>query len=554
VVTVTGVVIGVAAVASANAAPSLPPRTAEQLLTAVAQGPKTPLGPLTATVQETANLGLPALPAVTQQAGGPPGLTAGAKSISIWYRDPQHVRVAEPVQAGETDLRLNGRTLWAWNSKTQTATEYVLPAHFPGVPANNGNGLDPLRRHYAFLEPAGNPIPDTPQAAAAQLLKAVGPTTVVSVQRNVYVAGRAAYQLSLVPRSSQSLVGSVLIAIDATRHIPLRVQVYARASSTLAYSIGYTALTFGTPAASNFSFTPPPGSTVKHVTVPSNPNAGLAGGGFGGLGPLGALRGLGGLAGPFGGAISGPVMPAYPTGPRLHPAWIRPTINWGGPPGSAPAIPKRALAMIEAQFAKSLPKSMSAAQRARAIKAFALQFALARRNHRFIVLPTKVGRIVGNNGGGFTNGGKPGAFGWTGSPPPMAAAAANAPRVIGTSWLSVLATPPSPQVASAMKQALTGFTGIPRGSATYGAVSSSFSPPSSSSLYSSTLTTSFPAMPLPAVLQALLKATTPVHGSWGSGRLLRTTLLTVLITSKGQILAGAVSPALLYADVAPDAG
>jgi len=45
-----------------------------------------------------------------------------------------------------------------------------------------------------------------------------------------------------------------------------------------------------------------------------------------------------------------------------------------------------------------------------------------------------------------------------------------------------------------------------------------------------------------------------VHGSWGSGRLLQTTLLNVLITSKGQILTGAVSPSVLYADVARDAG
>jgi hypothetical protein len=57
-----------------------------------------------------------------------------------------------------------------------------------------------------------------------------------------------------------------------------------------------------------------------------------------------------------------------------------------------------------------------------------------------------------------------------------------------------------------------------------------------------------------AVLHALLKAATPVHGAWGSGRLLQTRLLTVLITSKGQILAGAVTPSLLYADVALDAG
>jgi hypothetical protein len=234
--------------------------------------------------------------------------------------------------------------------------------------------------------------------------------------------------------------------------------------------------------------------------------------------------------------------------------------------GSLPAPPKKLLAMIEAQFAKSLPTSMSAAQRAKAIKAFDAQFSRAPRSLRFIVPPSKVGMIVGNrivrnlgsNGGGFFNVGKPGfPSGWTGYAPlsPAAAAAsANAPRVIGTSWLSVIATPPSPQVASAVKQALSGLTVMPRGSAGYGGFSSSVSPASPAPAYSSTLNTSFPAVPLPLVLQALLKASTPVHGSWGSGRLLQTTLLSVLITSKGQILAGAVSPALLYADVARDAG
>ena len=41
-----------------------------------------------------------------------------------------------------------------------------------------------------------------------------------------------------------------------------------------------------------------------------------------------------------------------------------------------------------------------------------------------------------------------------------------------------------------------------------------------------------------------------MHGSWGSGRLLRTSLLSVLITSNGQALIGAVTPAALYAAAA----
>ncbi len=40
-----------------------------------------------------------------------------------------------------------------------------------------------------------------------------------------------------------------------------------------------------------------------------------------------------------------------------------------------------------------------------------------------------------------------------------------------------------------------------------------------------------------------------MHGSWGSGRLLRTSLVSVLMTN-GHILIGAVQPAVLYADAA----
>ena len=474
-VVITGVVIAAATVANADSSPSLPSRTAAQLLTEVSQGTAKPLGPLTATVQQTSDLGFPALSELGQQSEGP-SLSNGQETTTIWYRDPQHIRVAEQVQAGETDLRLDGRTLWVWNSKTQTATKYVLPAH--SSPASSGA--------------TSGSVPQTPEAAATQLLKAVGPTTIVGVQRNVYVAGRAAYQLSLVPRSSKSLVGSVLIAIDASRHIPLRVEVLPRGSSTVAYSIGFTALSFGTPATSNFSFTPPPGATVKNVTVP------------------GSLKSVLGPAGRPLGSLAKSKLPKI-----------------------APAVPSAARKQIEAQFAKSLPASLTKAQRAAAIKAFDRH-----------PLGMHVIASLGSNGGGFIN--------MKATPADGHLLGQERPRVIGTSWLSVLATPANPQVAAAVRQLLHGGpgTGQAHTTVTYGSSTSV----SSATAYSSALTASPPVGQDLATLQALLKATVPVHGSWGAGRLLRTTLLTVLVTSKGQILAGAVAPSVLYADVAAGAG
>ena len=50
-----------------------------------------------------------------------------------------------------------------------------------------------------------------------------------------------------------------------------------------------------------------------------------------------------------------------------------------------------------------------------------------------------------------------------------------------------------------------------------------------------------------AVVNALLGAATPVSGTWGSGRLLRTSLVSVLMTSTGRTYLGAVQPSVLYA-------
>jgi hypothetical protein len=185
---------------------------------------------------------------------------------------------------------------------------------------------------------------------------------------------------------------------------------------------------------------------------------------------------------------------------------------------------KKEIARIKAQFASSLPKSMSATQRALIIKQFDAQLSAARHG-KAVSRSSVVAPLTASAA--------------------QAAARANAPRVLGSDWLSVVATPP--QVATAVRQLLSAHGGP--AVQTGGPFSGSSS---SSQAYSSTLTvTPGPSL---AALRTLLLATRAVHGTWGSGRLLQTSLLTVLVTSKGQILAGAVTPAVLYADVAADAG
>jgi outer membrane lipoprotein-sorting protein len=394
VAAIVGLVAGGTLVSAAQAAPALPARSAAQLLTDVQRAAATAPRPVTATIQESAALGLPDLPDMGSVSSGL-SLLSGSHTVKVWYADPVHVRLAEQVPMGETDLRVDGSRVWLWQSSSQTATHLLLPAR-SAAPGPLGKSSRPAAGKAA--------VELTPQQATQRVLAAVGPTTAVSVQQNVTVAGQPAYELRLAPKDSGSLIGQIDIDIDAANYLPLQLQVLARGAVTPAFQVGYTALSFGRPAAGNFTFSPPPGAKVKTVTAPAVP--------------------------------------------------------------AVPAVPRR---------------------------------------------------------------GKHSA---------KAPQAASSVRVVGKNWLSVAVVPASASLAALANVA----EGAPATS------SSSFSSSSNGSAYSSTFVAGN-SQEL-AALRMLLRASTPVHGAWGSGRLLRTSLVSVLLTRKGEVLVGAVRPAVLYADVA----
>ncbi len=304
-VAIAGAVTAGSMISVAQASPELPARTPAQLLAAVA-GQTAPPPAFTGTVVETANLGIPQLPGASNQ-NSPVSLLSGNHTVNVWYASPQRFRLSVPVTMSETDLIRNGRQAWEWQSSTNSVTRMQLPA----------------RSAAGEATPAPATIPLTPQQAASQALKAVGPSTTVSVQRTVTVAGQPAYQLSLSPKSSGSLVGRVTIAIDAAKNVPLRVQVFARGAHNPAFQVGFTRISYVTPAAGNFSFTPPRGATVKTVTVPAGgadhrAAAGQAAGQGQVVGqdwlsvavlPASALSGLTSMAGTAGGQAAQSVAP-----------------------------------------------------------------------------------------------------------------------------------------------------------------------------------------------------------------------------------------------------
>ena len=270
-VIVTGGVIAGLQIPAAEASPALPARTPAQLLADINQEK---LPPLTGTVVETTSLGLPQLP----QAGNPTSLSSlltGSHTIKVYYASAQHYRLSMQQTDSETDVIRSGNTLWLWESSGNSVTEFTAPSQA-------------AHKHVTATLPAEPAL--TPQQAANEILNAVGKTTRVRVQSNVLVAGEPAYELSLAPKDHRSLIGKVLIAVDAKYGVPLRVQVFAKGSSSPAFQVGYTDLSPNTePAAQNLTFTPPPGASVDKVNMGSEHSAGASSGqadmsGFGSYG------------------------------------------------------------------------------------------------------------------------------------------------------------------------------------------------------------------------------------------------------------------------------
>ena len=258
----------------------LAPRTAAQLLVDVEQAK---LGALSGTVVQTSDLGIPSLPGL---GGGSSAdltsLISGTHTLRVWYDGTDKARIALLGTLGESDVIKNGNDLWTWSSQDNTATHRTLASDSPraATPKSKALSGNPLG-----IDPTD--LPKTPQEAAAAVLAAVNPSTIVTTDGAQSVAGRPVYQLTLRPRDSASLIGSVSVAIDGATHLPLRVQVFAAGQSSPAFEVAFTSVDFAAPDPAQFVFDPPPGATVTQV----KPGAGVGAvtGGSGRAKPLGNL-------------------------------------------------------------------------------------------------------------------------------------------------------------------------------------------------------------------------------------------------------------------------
>ncbi|MBX7444012.1 MULTISPECIES: hypothetical protein [unclassified Arthrobacter] len=243
----------------ASAGDPLPAKTPAQVLELLASHQ---VQSFSGTVEQSSELGLPELPAAGKPTG--PASAGGAASViellsgdhtaRIYVDGKDNARLQVVDQLAERDVIHHGNDVWFYSSKDNSAAHLALPAHAGDTARpDDGRGMHAM---------------PTPGELARKLLAKVEPTTAVTVGPDVAVAGRAAYNLVLEPRTDATLVGRVAVAVDGKSGMPLSVQVTARGADKPAFRSGFTSLSLDAPDPSLFTFAPPPGSTVKEIQVP----------------------------------------------------------------------------------------------------------------------------------------------------------------------------------------------------------------------------------------------------------------------------------------------
>lgn len=209
-------------------------------------------------LHQTSDLGLPSLPTGIASSGGSAGsavesivgLLTANHDARVYVDGPNKARVQLLGQLAEQDVIVNGTNVWTWDSKTHNAVHYILPS-----------------KRSASPRPAASETPATPTTIAQKAIAAITPTTTVSKPVSTSVAGQNAWQITLRPKSTGTLVADVILSIDKRTGVPLSARIDAKGQKTAAVSIGYSSIHFSRPPANLFTFTPPSGAHVTTKTV-----------------------------------------------------------------------------------------------------------------------------------------------------------------------------------------------------------------------------------------------------------------------------------------------
>ncbi|MFM6941168.1 MAG: LolA family protein [Candidatus Planktophila sp.] len=186
---------------------------------------------------------------------------AGTHTANIYVDGINKARLQVLDLLSERDYIRNGNDLWAYDAGKSLAQHSVIDE-------KEVKQADAQARLLLSLYGTKLPFDYTsPAAVADYLVNEAGKYSTITTASDIKIADRGAYQITITPKNNQSLVASATIAIDAQTGLPLAARVMAVGQSTPAFEVAFESITFETPAASNFEFTPPAGTHVVEVAA-----------------------------------------------------------------------------------------------------------------------------------------------------------------------------------------------------------------------------------------------------------------------------------------------
>lgn len=180
---------------------------------------------------------------------------AGSDTIRVYASEEGfRAQILDPMS--QRDVIVNKDAFYSYNAKTNT----VLTRSIDG--GVDKPTLDELNSQVKLDL-------TNPDELASALLEEADGTAAITVGADHRVAGQDAYRLVLTPESSVSLVERIEISVDANTGLGLGVQVYSTQQSDVAFSVAFDTISYDTPDASIFAFSPPPGATVETLEFPA---------------------------------------------------------------------------------------------------------------------------------------------------------------------------------------------------------------------------------------------------------------------------------------------
>jgi len=187
----------------------------------------------------------------------------GTHRANIYVDGVKKSRVQVLDLLSERNFIRNGQDFWFYDAGKQTVRHSVVTeADEARAEKEASNFLNANSSKIAFDV-------TSPASVAEYFLNQASSSTTFTVGNDAMVAGRGAYQITMTPRTADTLVKSVRLSIDGATGLPLAVSVSAAGQSSAAFEIGFETISFERPSAELFNFTVPTGAKLIEVPLPT---------------------------------------------------------------------------------------------------------------------------------------------------------------------------------------------------------------------------------------------------------------------------------------------